>query len=350
MRPFSECHGPLCVETLPTPSFSCSSAWPASVDDAVCYLQRGISAGDFRNDDLGSVTASLKEASRIVLYAVREADEAWTRFACGVLVHADTESLLDSLQRQDDMDAWWVQPLSATLTVERGIVRGSMALICPQLDELDGREMTLEGRMKTIMAGLVGRTTNLDCAAIRIVGKSRSELPECNSASTTRCTTDSGSMSDVAAASAPASRHGDRALSDMSRSLRERVGSVRISTSTPKQIRKQLQALIYYRLISASVPLRIVNVHVFVPRYLHLLRTTMDSSKSLAHVKRRSTKAAMRAMSEAFARIMKRRSGGVRPDGGPRSPADAAEALHLPIQGVKELCELRALLQRETTL
>ena len=184
-------------------SFSCSCAWPASVDDAVCFLQRGISAGDFRNDDLGSVTASLKDACRIVLYSVREADEAWKRFASGVLVRADTKSLLDSLQRQDDVDAWWVQPLSATLTVELGIVRGSTAHICPQLDEFDGREMTLEGRMKTIMAGLLGRTTNLDCAAIRIVGTSRSE--PCNSASTTCCLSDSGSMSDFAATSASAS-------------------------------------------------------------------------------------------------------------------------------------------------
>ena len=190
--------------TLPMPSYSCRSAWPASVDEAVCFLQRRISAGDFRNDDLGSVTASLTEACRIVLYAVREADEAWKRFACSVLVHADSVSLLDSLRRQDDMDAWWVQPLSATLTVERGIVRGSKKLICPQLDELDGREMTLEGRMKTFMAGLVGRTTNLDSAAIRIVGRSRSK--PCNSASTTCCLTDSSSMSDFAAASASASQ------------------------------------------------------------------------------------------------------------------------------------------------
>lgn len=83
---------------------------------------------------------------------------------------AHTKFLLDSLGQQNDVDVRWLQQLAiAHLTIEVGIVRGSAALICPQFDELDGRESTLEGRIKSVISGLVGRTMNMSSAAVGVV-------------------------------------------------------------------------------------------------------------------------------------------------------------------------------------
>lgn len=143
------------------------SPWPHWISQTVPELVSLIDAGAFRlnvSTRLETIREVLVDAVAKVKRAITDSNSAWELFARsfdGPTAH----ELLKALLEQTALDESWTRLLEMSPTVV--LDSSSETLVCPEYND-DGRVFSLEARLEGMLSKLLGRLSNLNCAAASI--------------------------------------------------------------------------------------------------------------------------------------------------------------------------------------